>query len=285
MPVEIKKKPIAAKVEVSPPVETTPEPQPAPAVHAKPLTSSQPKAVTPSWMLTGAKAKEAQAAEAAKVEMAKEAAKKMFRFRLAVDETSQITFLDGNLDAEGMLDVLSYWEHTVQLNNKWENFICVGAGHDANEGEPCPLCESGVKRALVSVMTVIDHKPYTIKKGPKQGQVIVNQRKLFVAKSQTMAKLRFKADNLKGLAGCKFAVARLGDQQSPGVGTEFDFIERKTPAELVAMYGDEGKVADYAKELVYLPASKLIALGLGKAPVGPGYPASGFNAQAMSEQL
>jgi hypothetical protein len=44
-----------------------------------------------------------------------------------------------------------YYEHTVKVNGKWENFACV----KELEGE-CPICESGDSPALVGLLTIID---------------------------------------------------------------------------------------------------------------------------------
>ncbi len=238
-------------------VPTTPAPAPAPPV-------------TPSWMMRGKAAHEAYARDAAEQEVRREAQRRLHRFRIDVNEPARITFLDGALDEDGLLAVPSLYEHSVQLAGRWATFVCVGGG-----AEPCPICDSGRPPALVAAFTVIDHRPYTIRRGPKAGTIVVDQRKLFVAKKGTLAKLQFKATTLggegQGLAGVTMAVTRLdtGDGLSPGVGTEFDFVER-TPLDVLAeKYGAEGVPANYEQEFPYLPASRLIALGLGRAPVAP----------------
>lgn len=221
---------------------------------------------TPSWMMRGKAAHDAYAREAAEQEMRREAQKRLHRFRIDVNEPARITFLDGALDEDGLLAVPSLYEHTVQLAGRWATFVCVGGGAEA-----CPICDSGRPPALVAAFTVIDHRPYTIRRGPKAGTVVVDQRKLFVAKKSTLAKLQFKATTLGGLDGVTMAVTRLdtGDGLSPGVGTEFDFVERTPLAVLAEKYGAEGVVADYGQEFPYLPASRLIQLGLGRAPIAP----------------
>ena len=76
----------------------------------------------------------------------------MRRFYLPYNGECQVTFLDGVLDDELMLDVPMFYEHQVRLNGKWENFVCVA------ETEPCPICEKGESRnSLVGILTVIDH--------------------------------------------------------------------------------------------------------------------------------
>lgn len=230
-------------------------------------TNPTPAAATPTWMMRGKAAHEAYARDAAEQEVRREAQRRLHRFRIDVNEPARITFLDGALDEDGLLAVPSLYEHSVQLAGRWATFVCVGGG-----AEPCPICDSGRPPALVAAFTVIDHRPYTIRRGPKAGSVVVDQRKLFVAKKSTLAKLQFKAAALggqgEGLAGVTMAVTRLdtGDGLSPGVGTEFEFVER-TPLDVLAeRYGAEGTPANYEQEFPYLPAARLIALGLGRAP-------------------
>ncbi len=228
---------------------------------------------TPSWMMRGKAAHEAYARDAAEQEVRREAQRRLHRFRIDVNEPARITFLDGALDEDGLLAVPSLYEHSVQLAGRWATFVCVGGG-----AEPCPICDSGRPPALVAAFTVIDHRPYTIRRGPKAGSVVVDQRKLFVAKKSTLAKLQFKASTLQGIDGVTMAVTRLdtGDGLSPGVGTEFDFVER-TPLDVLAeRYGAEGMPASYEQEFPYLPAHRLIALGLGRAPSPPAFKTPAF---------
>lgn len=224
---------------------------------------STPASSTPTWMMRGKAAHDAYARDAAEQEVRREAQRRLHRFRIDVNEPARITFLDGALDEDGLLAVPSLYEHSVQLAGRWATFVCVGGGPEA-----CPICDSGRPPALVAAFTVIDHRPYTIRRGPKAGSVVVDQRKLFVAKKSTLAKLQFKASTLQGIDGVTMAVTRLdtGDGLSPGVGTEFEFVER-TPLDVLAeRYGAEGVPANYEQEFPYLPAARLIALGLGRAP-------------------
>lgn len=244
-----------------------------------------PGTTTPSWMLRGKAAHEAYARDAAEQEVRREAQRRLHRFRIDVNEPARITFLDGALDEDGLLAVPSLYEHAVQLAGRWATFVCVGGGP-----EPCPICDSGRPPALVAAFTVIDHRPYTIRRGPRAGTVVVDQRKLFVAKKGTLARLQLKASTLgsEGLAGATLAVTRLdsGDGLSPGVGTEFEFLDR-TPLDVLAeRYGAEGVPADYEQEFPYLPASRLIALGLGRAPVAaPAFAPRTFDVARLAERM
>lgn len=244
-----------------------------------------PGTTTPSWMLRGKAAHEAYARDAAEQEVRREAQRRLHRFRIDVNEPARITFLDGALDEDGLLAVPSLYEHAVQLAGRWATFVCVGGGP-----EPCPICDSGRPPALVAAFTVIDHRPYTIRRGPRAGAVVVDQRKLFVAKKGTLARLQLKASTLgsEGLAGATLAVTRLdsGDGLSPGVGTEFEFLDR-TPLDVLAeRYGAEGVPADYEQEFPYLPASRLIALGLGRAPAAaPAFAPRTYDVARLAERM
>jgi len=263
-------------------------------VSPMPATPAPGSASTPSWMLRGKAAHDAYARDAAEQEVRREAQRRLHRFRIDVNEPARITFLDGALDEDGLLAVPSLYEHAVQLAGRWATFVCVGGMGSGGGSEPCPICDSGRPPALVAAFTVIDHRPYTIRRGPRAGTVVVDQRKLFVAKKGTLARLQLKASTLgsEGLAGATLAVTRLdsGDGLSPGVGTEFEFLDR-TPLDVLAeRYGAEGVPADYEQEFPYLPAHRLIALGLGRAPAAapvaaPAFAPRSYDVARLAERL
>ncbi|CAA2141444.1 hypothetical protein [Hyphomicrobium sp. ghe19] len=217
------------------------------------------------FLKKGAAAKEAFSNEEAKAEMAKAELGKMWRFRMQDGQDRRITFLDGDLDAEGMLDVNMFYEHTIRINGNWQNFICTA---ETDTSQPCPLCESGDRPSFVAVMTVIDHSEHTIEKGPNAGKVIKNQRRLFVCKRNTIKQLTKLAAKRGGLAGCTFDVSRTGEKE-PAVGNQFDFVEKfESYDEIAAKYGlelDDVQPANYAEELKYRSPEELIELGVGKA--------------------
>jgi hypothetical protein len=259
----------------------------APATPAIPPTApAQPP--KPSWLLSGAERKAVMAQAEAQQEMQKSMQGTMWQWpwRLKMGEQGQATFLDGELDNEGLLSGQSFWMHTKRLNNRWENFVCVAQFGQ----EPCPICELAEKPAFVTVFTVIDHRPYTIQNGPKAGQVVQNQRKLFRAKANDLAVLQFQATALGGLAGVRFNIARIGsdEKKTSSVGNQFTAVAAKVPlASLAQQYAEHGVPADYETEIPVLSAAQLIQLGAGKAPFGPGYPQGGatFNVQAMADQI
>lgn len=290
----ISKKTVAAAPAIVQPVAVVATPTPANTNVAQPVAAPaivhtpQPATSTsPSWMLKGADKKAAYDAEQAKSEAAKAGFGRAFRYSLGVNMKGRFTFLDGVLDEEGLLANPSLHEHTIKMNNRYHNFACIGMD------EPCPACEAGQKPALISLFTVIDHMPYTVPAGkPKAGQVYVNQRKLFVAKKKTTAQLQFKATALGGLMGCTMASARLdtGDGKSPGVGTDFEMVERLTLDQINAKYGVPGQPAlvplNYETEIQSLTAAQMVALGFGKSLSGPGYSqGSTFDAAKMGSQM
>lgn len=194
----------------------------------------------------------------------------MWRFWMPDGEDRQITFLDGELDEEGMLDIFMFYEHTVRMNGNWEHFVCTG---DVDQSQPCPICAAGERPSFVGVMTVIDHSQHTVKKGQNAGKVIANTRKLFVAKQGTIRQLTKLAVKRGGLAGCTFDVSRTGDKE-PAVGNQFDFVQKFASYEEIAQkYGlkiEEVQPANYEEEIRYRTPAELVELGVGKTLSGPG---------------
>lgn len=209
----------------------------------------------------------ADAVAAMEQEAQKEAARKVgtsyFRFFLEPGTTRQITFLDGDLTSEGILDVPYWYEHNTKLNGKWFNyFVCL------QDEEPCPICESGTYYAsYVAGMTVLDHTPYTDKKG------VVHEvsRKLFVAKRETIARLQLIAVKRGGLTGCTFDVTRTNDKAA-AVGDMFDFTEKHDLNAIADAVGELATPVDYEEylETIYKSAADLRKLGFGssKPPIG-----------------
>lgn len=224
-----------------------------------------------SWIKVGAAAKSAFAHEEAQAELRKQDAGKLWNFWMPEDSERQITFLDGKVDDEGMLDIPMFHQHHVRLNGNWEQFVCTA---DADPTQPCPICEKGDRPSLVGVMTVIDHTEHTVQKGPNKGKVIKNTRKLFIAKNQTIKMLTKLAAKRGGLQGCTFDVARTGDKEA-GVGNQFDFVHKfENRAEIAAKFDlkeEDVLPADYQKEIRFRTPQELIELGVGKAMGGVGY--------------
>ncbi|QXN72666.1 DNA binding domain protein [Rhodobacter phage RcZahn] len=241
----------------------------SPKSSAKSMSGKSSESSGTAWMKRGKAAKQALVEEEARAEKAKEEAGKMWRFWMPPDEERKITFLDGDLDDDGMLDIPMFHEHSVKVNGQWENYVCT----QESEGF-CPICAKGDnKPTLVGVMTIIDHTPHKIKSGPNAGKTIQHTRKLFVAKKQTIRNLAKLAVKRGGLRGCTFDVMR-GDDKTASVGSQFDFDTKSTLEEIAKACGlkmEEVVPADYDKEITYRSVEELVDLGLGSGPSGPGY--------------
>lgn len=248
---------------------------------AKPNTS-KPTGSALGFLKKGTAAKELIQQEEAAAELRKQEQGRMWRFRMPSGEQRQVTFLDGDLDADGMLDVPMFYEHTVQVNGSWENFVCTA---DQDQTQPCPLCEGGKRPSLVGVLTVIDHTEITVKKGANAGKKIAHQRKLYVAKQSTIKVLTTLAVKRGGLAGCLFDISRTGDDEA-AVGNMFDFTHKFESAEEIAeqfgIKAEDCVPADYDAEIRYRSPEELIELGVGKAVASGGIkPKAG----ALSDEL
>jgi hypothetical protein len=155
----------------------------------------------------------------AQTEAKKEAAEtRVSRFFLPKEKSTVLTFLDGFVDDEGLLQAVAWWEHQCKINGDWRNwFPCT-----AEMGEPCPICAEGASPSWVAAFTVIDHSEWTSK---QSGKTYKNQRKLFVCKRDTFRTLQLIAKKRGGLAHCTFDVSRSGEK-SENVGNLFDFTEK-----------------------------------------------------------
>lgn len=238
--------------------------------------SSSGKAGVPSWMKTGAKAQAMLEEDEKKAEERAAANNKMRRFYLPAGKECKITFLDGKLDADGVLDAPMFLEHQVYKDGSWKNwFTCV------KEEEPCPICEGGNDSQLVAIFTVIDHSEY---KSPTTGKVYKDTRKLFVCKRNTFKMLQKKAAKQGGLAGCTFDVSRTGDKD-PSVGNDFDFCEKRGKSALLEAYPhlkDELGPANYEEEIIRLTADELREMGFGGKVIGNEKPHSGSGPEGKS---
>jgi len=221
-------------------------------------------------------AEETQKADA-EMERRRAAAKNkdnVYRYWMPEGEEQKITFLDGELNEAGVLDVPRYWEHNLLLGGSWKNwFPCT------KDEEPCPLCDLK-QPSLVYVFTIIDHRQWKEKKGDHKEHE--HERKLYVCKGDTYKRLSKMAHKRGGLTGCTFDVSRIGDR-AENVGSDFDFCEKLSFKELAKKYGlvkkgktNNNKVCkpyDYDEVLKYYTAEQLREMtGLGEesAPVGSG---------------
>jgi hypothetical protein len=224
-----------------------------------------------NFLKKGAAAKAQMEQAQAMADAAKEKAGTMFEFRMKGGEDRKITFLDGDLDADGCLDITTYYEHTIKIGNSIDTYVCTS---EEDPSQPCPLCAAGEKRYLAGLMTVIDHTPYTIKTGPKAGQVVEHQRKLYKCKHATIKVLTKYASKNGGLTGWTYDVSRSGGDKSPAVGDtfmpDFKWESPKQFAQLIGVPVEEVMPADYNKEVIYKSPEQLAELGIGKSFTGVG---------------
>lgn len=226
---------------------------------------------TVSWAKRGKAASEEMVKAEQQAAMRKAERDKLWRFWMEPETTRTITFLDGNPDADGMLDCMCYYEHNVPFNGSRENFVCT-----AEQEGHCVICDSGKEgsnNALVGFLTIIDHTQHKIKQGKNAGKTIVNQRKAFVPKREIIKVLSKQAVKRGGLRGCTFEVSR-GNDRTANTGNSFEFIEKLSDEELMAKYDlkpEDIEAADFEKEVTYRTNDQLVELGVGKNPTGPGY--------------
>lgn len=231
------------------------------------------------WLKTGAAAQaasvhaeqEAEAkAQVAKATKAGDDGAFLYKYRywMKNDSENEITFLDGDLNENGILSEVCYDEHALKIGNDYNNFFPCTA-----DEEPCPLCAGNAKKSFVAVFTVIDHSKWVDKEGNQRQ----NEKRLFVAKMDTIKYLRKQAIKRGGLTGCRFEVSRTGDK-SAAVGNNFEFESKYTPLEVAAEYGVDASPLVYEDIIQYKSASELLSLGLGISTGGIGSesaPASG----------
>lgn len=178
------------------------------------------------------------------------------RFWLKRGAERRITFLDGDLNDEGELNMTMYYEHNLYMNGHWRNFfVCTG-----NDDEPCPICEEGKTPALVAAFTVIDHTKFKDREGVVHKDVV----SLLIAKRATQKLLEMQAVKRKGLAGVTFDVGRVDEDQSAAVGSVFDYVT-KNPLKAIGNKFGGAEAFDYEEILGFKTPKELREMGFGKA--------------------
>jgi hypothetical protein len=209
------------------------------------------------------KAAHEQVASADKETEKKKAAGMVRRFWIPQEAETQITFLDGALDDDGLLETVTYWEHQLRLNGDWRNWYAC-----TQDQEPCPICQgSSDTPSLVAAFTVIDHTKWVSKQDNVEHQ---HEPRLFICKRETFKRLQKIATKRGGLTGITFDVSRTGDK-SPSVGSDFDFVEKRTLSVIKKAYdlkAADAKAYDYEKVIMYRDAEELKKLGFGLISVG-----------------
>lgn len=229
-----------------------------------------------SFLKRGDQAKAALLEQQKEREQAQEIRGKYRSFRLPVGRQSTITFLDGALGEDGLLDIPMVYIHSVYhaglgANGERINLICTSD----TEGN-CPICQYD-KKSLVGLFTVIEHVEYQ-----SGDEVVKNPRRLFLPKAQTLRELQEAAetlqsleiqanpdmseeDKLKGLRGFQFKVRRTG-KKTPVVGDEFELVnESRIPDAALKKVLDKvssSEAIDYDKELNFFTNDELHSLGI-----------------------
>lgn len=210
--------------------------------------------VTKSFLKTGNDAKKALLQEQEKVDADAELRTEARTFWLRPESQEVITFLDGNLDADGMLDVPLVYNHNVYNANmgvKGERIdvTCV------QDQEPCPLCDHD-KAALVGLLTIVQHTEFQ----GKDGETISNPQRLFMCKRGTLRELQEAATELGGLRGAQFRVRRTGKRKAT-VGDEFEYLGTLTDDQMEDNF-PEPQPLDYEKALVFFSGAELYERGV-----------------------
>jgi len=224
-----------------------------------------------SWMKTGAASANLAKQDEAEKQQQQEQKGLLWRFSLKDKEEARITFIDGDLDAEGHLNPPRYYEHGLYNESQRSmSFYVCPEKTQPELNHKCPLCATGDKAALVAVFTVIDHREFKT----KAGKVLKDQKRLLVAKPMSMEMLTKIAAKRGGLAGATFDVTRMGDK-SAAIGSMFDFVEKNPVDTLQATFLEEVEVngvkktqsmfvpADYEKEIVFKTPEEMLKLGVG----------------------
>lgn len=119
---------------------------------------------------------------------------------------------------------MNYREHEFAIGGDWKNRrhkTCLSETGD-HDPRSCPSCAADNRGYSASALTIIHICEY---KG-RDGKMVRNPLRLFVAKTQAVKILAKHAEKLNGdLTGCVFEVSRTGEK-SPSVGDMFTFVER-----------------------------------------------------------
>jgi hypothetical protein len=235
-----------------------------------------------SFIKTGTDSAAIAKQDAVEMEHRKEQQGKLFRFYIGVNEDARITFVDGDLSAEGHLLPPRWYEHMIAMGGGYSQFVCPEKTVPELK-QSCPLCEAGDRPSLVAAFTVIDHRVYKSKRGNEYR----NTRKLFICKPKTFEYLSKLAQKRNGLTGCTFDVTRTSSTDA-GVGGQFDFVDKQEVEKLKELFtyektdpksGAKTKVTNfipavYDEEIIFRSGDELRALGLSKP--GTGGTPSGF---------
>lgn len=236
-----------------------------------------------SWLATGAASQHLAEQEEREFQERKKGYVLPFRFFMDRGEEAEITFIDGDLDQDGHLTPPRFFEHTINVGGKIQNYICPQKTNPEVPGE-CPICASGDRPALVAVFTIIDHR----ERPSQDGQTVYRDRvKLLVAKPTAFDALALQARKNGGLGCARYKVSRIGDKAS-AIGDTFEFLGKEDRQKLRNRYfrvakATEEEIAqgkkpeyrvtnfvpvDYEQDFPYYTCEQLANMGIGRAVAG-----------------
>jgi len=160
-------------------------------------------------------------------------------------------------------------EHNLKLNGRWGNFVTC-----TKDWKPCPVCEAGHKPTYTAYYTVIDHREFELKNGPKAGTKVKNRKLLYPAKGSTMTILADLKKEHKTLVGRTFLIKRLSSED-PNCGRDFSSKGALNAAQWKALAA-AAKVTEtelksdieYRKVLKPMDDVELAGLGFGTSTLG-----------------
>jgi len=173
-------------------------------------------------------------------------------FWLKTGETKEVIMLDD--------DFISYYEHYMVEGNDWKNAVremCIG-------DTSCPLCTHGVRRSLVSLLSLVDTSEWT----DKQGNIHKNEKKIMKINNAQAINLKILKANLGGLKGKRLQITRPTDKD-PNTGSAFIPMAKDGKVvsyDLVAQaaQGKDVSPLDYKKHFVQKTSEELKKLVMHK---------------------
>jgi hypothetical protein len=186
------------------------------------------------------------------------------RFYMKPGADATIVFLDGdNSDDE---PIGNYKEHQFEsTTGRWPNFAsCTGAAGG------CVFCKAGVRAYDAWPLTIIQIKPTWT---DRDGNEHKNQRKLLIAKKESMQRLLRQIEKREGLAGTVWSIYR-SNQRAYTIGDDWEFDKkiggdeemtgkerRRAIAKKLEIDIDKCERIDYREELKPMTAEELEAAG------------------------
>lgn len=149
---------------------------------------------------------------------------KVRRFWIPRDSTTTVVFLDDNPPV--------FEEHQRQIGGSWQNWDTC----KRQFGETCTICDNGTYAYTAGAYTILNRNEWTSK---RSGKTYKDTKELFIAKMDTLKKLKQISKKRGGLRGCVFEITRSDSDKSPSTGDMFDFEEKLTEDQLKEMFGGE----------------------------------------------